>query len=231
MMMTDPVSSQNLTANHALDNLTKVKATSISDQIYTQLRSTILVGDLKPGDRITELEVASRMGTSQAPVREALQQLENDGLVERRARSGTFVTGVSLEEIRELFQIRSLVEKFAIKRTAVLIQPEQYAELQSLVHRMRLAADQEDMLTLGISDMEFHKRICEWSGKNSLVRVWMPLYSQIQRFIIQNHRRHFPDLSEVAELHMPILEAIRRGDVGLAERTIEEHIMLTFHRI
>jgi DNA-binding GntR family transcriptional regulator len=64
------------------------------------------------------------------------------------------------------------VEKFAIKRTAVLIQPEQYTELQSLIHRMRRADDQEDMLTLGISDMEFHKRICEWWGKNLLVRVW-----------------------------------------------------------
>ena len=75
------------------------KLKSLGDQVYEQLRSNIVSGELKPGDRIVELEIATMMGTSQAPVREALQQLEREGLVLRQARSATYVTRTSVNEI------------------------------------------------------------------------------------------------------------------------------------
>src|SRR5215470_19708501 len=89
------------------------KLASLSDQVYEHLRLAIIHTDLVPGEKLVELEIAAQMGTSQGPVREALQRLERDGLVERRARSATFVTSISPDEMYELFSIRSVIEGFA----------------------------------------------------------------------------------------------------------------------
>lgn len=218
-------------SDYELSDLQTIRPASIADQIYINLRSAILTGKLSPGQRLTELEIAARMGTSQAPVREALQRLENDGLVEKQPRSGTFVTIVSLAEIQELFQIRALVERFAIRRTVKNINPQQIAQLEEMVLAMHRAAMSGNLLLIGETDMGFHRRLCEWSGSNGLLRAWMPLYSQIQRFITQNHPHYFTELDEIARLHGPIIDALRSADADLAEKVIEEHILLTFHKL
>jgi len=202
------------------------KSISLSDYIYSQLRAAILTGELKPGDRLIEMEVAKKMGTSQAPVREALQRLENDGLVEKNSRCGSYVTEISYEGIEELFSIRALIEKFAIRRTSSKITNEQCDQLQSIVGSMYKCAERDDLLMMGFFDMEFHRLICEWSGSTILVKSWMPLYSQIQRFLTQHHHEYYPALKEIARLHEPIIDVLREGDTELAERVIEEHITL-----
>src|SRR5689334_25352885 len=104
------------------------KLTSLADQVYGRLRLDIICGDLRAGEKLVELEIAAQMGTSQGPVREALQRLERDGLVERHARSASFVTAVSMDEMYELCMIRSTIEVFAIRRTAQTITPGQCDE-------------------------------------------------------------------------------------------------------
>src|SRR5215470_12665444 len=91
----------------------QTKIASLPDQVYEHLRRAIISAELPPGEKLIELEIAAQMGTSQGPVREALQRLERDGLVERRARSATFVTSISPDEMYELFSIRSVIEGFA----------------------------------------------------------------------------------------------------------------------
>jgi DNA-binding GntR family transcriptional regulator len=173
---------------------------SLADQIYGRLREEIIHGRLQPGKRLVELDIAAQMGTSQGPVREALQRLERDGLVERRVRSATFVADISIGEIYELFSIRSLVEN------------------------MRLASRADDMILLVEHDLEFHRRICEWSGSATLFRTWMPLYSQIQRFIALMHRRYFPDLVELANTHQPRVEVLRGREAEEAARIIRSKV-------
>ena len=207
------------------------RPTSLSDQVYSQIRDAILIGELHPGERITEMEMAIRLGTSQAPVREALKSLEKEGLVEKRPRSGTYVSISSPEDFHDLFQIRSLIEKSAIKKTVYLITPEQCDELEGTIIAMEDAAEQNNVLLLGVNDMEFHKRICEWSGNSTLVHAWLPLSSQILRFLIQDQPKYFSSLQEIAGQHRAILEALRAGDEKQATSVIEEHVMLSFRRI
>jgi DNA-binding GntR family transcriptional regulator len=209
----------------------KHQVASLADQIYGRLRDGIIDGRLQPGKRLVELEIAAQMGTSQGPVREALQRLERDGLVDRLARSATIVADISIGDIYELFSIRSLVESFAIRHTVERITQEQCDELQTLVESMRQASRADDMRALVEYDLEFHRRICEWSGSTTLFRTWIPLYSQIQRFIALTHKRHFPDLVELANTHQPIVEVLRRGDAEEAARIIQEHIMLIWSKI
>ncbi|MCP4164304.1 MAG: GntR family transcriptional regulator [Chloroflexi bacterium] len=205
---------------------TRVVRASLADQVADQLRNAIVFGEIGPGERLVELEIAQGMGTSQAPVREALQRLEQDGLVTRRSRSATYVTEISMDEMYEIALVRKVVEGIAICYTARCITPEQCDELESLVERMRAAADANDMAMLSTFDLEFHCRICEWSGKETLVRVWTPLYYQMQRFLVNTHPHAFPDLEVVADVHMPIVQALRDNDSGKSVQAIESHVML-----
>lgn len=204
---------------------------SLADQIYERLRMDIITGVLQPDQRIVELDIAERMGTSQGPVREALHRLERDGLVYRQARSSTRVTSATRDEILELFTIRSLIESFAIKRVAPIIVAEQIQELEFLVEKMMRAGSQEDMFSLTESDMLFHRQICVWSGSSALHRAWDPLYGQIQRFVVQTHEHYFDSLTDLAATHYPIIDALKAGQAEEASRIIQEHVMLIWSKL
>lgn len=204
---------------------------SLPDQLYDRLRKDIISGDLQPGAKLVELEIAAQMGTSQGPVREALQRLERDGLVERRARSATFVTSISTGEMFELFSIRSLIETFAIRRAAQTVTPEQCGELGDLIEKMVEAGAARDINPLAEYDMQFHQRIVEWSGSANFLRTWTTLSNQIQRFIVQTHPGHYPDYIEIGTRHQPILDALRQHDAEAAALILQEHIMLIWPKI
>jgi DNA-binding GntR family transcriptional regulator len=203
----------------------RVVKRSLAVQVAETLRGAIIRNELEPGTRLIELEIAQQMGTSQAPVREALQRLEQDGLVTRRKRTATYVTEISMDEMYEITLVRNLIESLAIRQTALCITEEQCDYLDQLVERMHEAAKHDDMPAIAELDLEFHSCICEWSGKEMLVRVWMPLVYQVQRFLVAIHPLVFPDLSEIADQHLPIVTALRENDPDAAGNAIEEHIM------
>jgi DNA-binding GntR family transcriptional regulator len=207
------------------------KLASLSDQVYEYLRLAIIRADLQPGEKLVELDIAAQMGTSQGPVREALQRLERDGLVERRARSATFVTSISTDEMYELFSIRSAIEGFAIRRTGQTITAAQCADLDELIQKMVQAGSQNEIIVLAEYDMQFHRRLVEWSGSAGLLRAWTPLSSQIERFIVESHPLYYPDFVEVGKRHQPIVEALGRRDIEGAAGAVQEHIMLIWSQI
>ena len=166
------------------------------------------------------------MGTSQGPVREALQRLEREGLVQRQSHSATFVTALDLDAMYELFSIRSVIEGFAIRHTVECITEEQCDQLAHLTDLMREEGGREDMLGLTVHDMEFHRLICRWSGNATLLRAWDPLYSQIQRFVVRTHRDYFGSVTAVAVTHDPIVAALRSHDVEQVTPLIQQHVML-----
>jgi DNA-binding GntR family transcriptional regulator len=209
----------------------RLRVGSLSDQVYERIRQWIIMGELEAGARLVEMELAAQMGTSQGPIRDALQRLERDGLVQRHARSATFVTSVSTDEMYELFTIRSAIEGFAIRRTVARIDADRCTELQGLVQAMQTAAHADDMIALVSYDLEFHRLICEWSGSAALMQAWNPLYSQIQRFVAQTHKHYFNNLLEIANTHQPIVDVLNRMNPDEAEAIIQEHIMLIWSRI
>ena len=204
---------------------------SLAEQIYERLRRDIITGVLMPDERIIELDIAEMMGTSQGPVREALQRLERDGLVSKQARSATRVTSAARDEILELFTIRSLIESFAVKRVSPRITAEQIRELEFLVEMMHIAGVQEDMFALTESDMLFHRQLCVWSGNSALYRAWDPLYGQIQRFVVQTHNDYFDSLTNLAATHYPIIAALKSGQADEASRIIQDHVMLIWSKL
>jgi len=172
------------------------------------------------------MEIANTMGTSQGPVREALQRLEREGLVQKQAHSATFVTSFSVDEMYELFSIRSVIEGFAIRRTVERITPDECDRLEALVGAMREAGLCDDMLTFTEHDLQFHRLICQWSGSGTLLRAWDPLYGQIQRFVVRTHKHYFATVTDIADTHLPIIAALRECDKENVTRLIQEHVML-----
>jgi DNA-binding GntR family transcriptional regulator len=210
---------------------TGVMKASLAQQVELFLRKKIILGELQPTTRLVELEIAKQMGTSQGPVREALQRLEQDGLVVRHSRSATYVSPLSMGEMYEISLVRKTVEGLAIRRTAQCITSTQCQELQTLIERMQQAGKTNDITTLVDYDMEFHRRICLWSDSATLLRVWMPLYAQLQRFVVKTHPTVFPDLIEVANNHFPIVETLHNRQPELAVQAIEKHIMLIWSKM
>jgi DNA-binding GntR family transcriptional regulator len=207
------------------------KLTSLSEQVYEFLRVAIIRAELKPGEKLVEMDIAAQMGTSQGPVREALQRLERDGLVERQARSATFVSDVAVDEVYELFAIRSSIEAFAIRRTAKHITDAQCRQLDTLLHHMVKAGSERSLFTLTEYDMQFHRYVVEWSQNAGLLRAWLPLSNQLQRFIVHSHLEHFPDFVEIATRHQPIIDKLREHNADGAAEVIQEHIMLIWGKI
>jgi len=199
-------------------------AGSLVDQIWKRLRTAIIHGEIPAGARLVELQIAEEMGTSQGPVREALQRLEQEGLVERRARSATIVTEMPNESIHDLITIRSLVERLAAQRAALRITDDQLNHLRNLIEQMRACARQHNRLALEHLNMEFHLRICRWSGNPLLARLWLPISAQMQRLIAQRPADHVVDLHGYVESHMPIVEALAAHDSQRAAATIAKHI-------
>jgi DNA-binding GntR family transcriptional regulator len=214
-----------------MSSLNRIKDVSRVDQVWMQLRTAILHGEVLAGDRLVELDIAARLGTSQGPVREALQRLEHEGLVIRVAHTGTFVSPLSYDEMRDVYAVRAEVEARAIRRTAVQITPAQCDELLALVEMMRTSGRTGDLARLTDQDMALHERICAWSGNTTLLRMWRMLYVQVQRFIIHTHPHYFPNLADVAEHHMPVVEALIQHDPDKAARSIEEHLRIRWSDI
>ena len=207
------------------------KIASLPDQVYEHLRRAIISAELQPGEKLIELEIAAQMGTSQGPVREALQRLEHDGLVERRARSATFVTSISIDEMYELFLVRSTIEGFAVQRAIHKITPDQCRMLEDLIEKMAQAGSRNEMPTLAEYDMQFHRHLVEWSKSASLLRVWTALSNQIQRFIVQSHIEHYLDFVEIGMRHQPIVDTLCQQDSAGALNAVQEHIMLIWSKI
>ncbi|MEZ4707155.1 MAG: GntR family transcriptional regulator [Caldilineaceae bacterium] len=207
------------------------KKESLADSIYANLRSAIIRGELAPKTRLAQIDIANQMGSSQAPVREALQRLELDGLVERYPHGGHYVSDISIDEMYQIFSIRCNIECFAVQRVARIITSSQCEELIGRVEQMTQAAHDDDLVLLVEHDMQFHKMICEWSGCKALVRAWTPLYSQVQRFDVQSHPRYFDDLFANAMSHMQIVDVLRNGHPEEAVATIKTHIMAIWSKI
>jgi DNA-binding GntR family transcriptional regulator len=199
---------------------------SLAEQVYRQLRADIIIGRYRAGAKLVELDLAEKTGTSQGTVREALQRLEREGLVERQAHRATYVTDVDTEAIHELFIIRATIEGIAIRRAMRFMTAQDIAHLEALWLKMRQAGAESDISVLVEHDMEFHRCICRLSRSSVLLSTWQPLYAQIQRFIVQTHPRYFHDLNALADTHITILDAIRSGNADEAARVLQEHVLL-----
>ncbi len=198
----------------------QVERRRMADQVREILLGRILDGTYGPGHRLVELEVAREMGTSQAPVREALRELKALRLVTTKPHCGTHVREVTEREMLEALEVRSLLEEFAALRGGERVK-DRMGALREAVRGMRAAAGKGDLAAFGRHDLAFHRTIMEAAEHEGVLRTWASLGVDLRiRFLL---RRPGLDLAAVAAAHEPIADAFEAGDAVAAGRLLREH--------
>ena len=192
-------------------------------QVVEILRSAIIVGTYEPGERLIEATISTELGTSRGPVREALRQLENEGLVMSFPYKGAVVLGVSDEEVQEvLIPIRLTLERYSFAHALERMTDNELGELGKQVWLMEQAAAADDLPRVVEADLRFHEVVISASGQPHTVQIWGTIWPRIRAYFYRYGRGK--DLATMVVEHRELLAAIQSRDVALMLTKLEEHI-------
>ena len=193
---------------------------SLGERIRNSLLERIIGGHYRAGERLVELQVAREFGSSQAPVREALRELEKAGLVTIRPRRGSFVNDYRARTQHEIYTVRGALEEAAARLAATRLNGE-VGILQAHLDGMRAAARVNDIEACLHHSVWFHRTIMRVADNELLLRLWksLPVELHSRKTLLQPNI----DMHAVAESHRPILDAIASRDSELAARLSREH--------
>lgn len=192
-------------------------------RVAQALRRAIVLGDLEPGIHLKEPALAQRFGVSRLPIREAIAQLEREGLVRIEPRRGAFVVGVTTQGIEDIYDCRLLLESYAVRRVADHIDEQSVAALEALIDQMDAGVARGQVQLVAVSDMAFHRRLIELSGNRALANAWEPLAPLIET-VLSIAEATVQDLPEAVDGHRDIVAALRQHDVEAAVTTLAEHL-------
>jgi DNA-binding GntR family transcriptional regulator len=195
---------------------------TLRNEIKDRIVERILDGTYGPGERIIESQVAAEFGTSHAPVREALRDLEAMRFVETKPHRGARVRGVTTEELGQIYPVRAALEEVAGREAAVRISEDELSELAGELAGMRQAAEAQDLHAQLLHDVRFHEIIVEASGNQVLVDVWRSL--RVEARTLVSVIRGDSNLRMIAEMHRPVLQALQSRDPELAGKEMRAHI-------
>ena len=181
--MTEPTAIQS--ALTGMGDPQRLGRVFLKDQVNDLLRDMIISGRFPPGTKLIEREIADYLGVSRAPVRDALLQLEREGLVVSKP-NGRYVIELSERDIREMYQVRKALEKLAVELATQNIEVEQKAELQQMLEDMKNAQLRRDWLAFSKSDVETHRLIWHISGNEHLEAYLNSMSGPIFMFVASN---------------------------------------------
>jgi DNA-binding GntR family transcriptional regulator len=193
----------------------------LSAQVKDRMLRWILEGELAPGSRIIETRVARQLGTSQAPVREALRDLATLGLVEMHPYRGARVREPEPTELVEAMEVRGELEAIAARQAAARIDETTLATMRALLDDMRASATRGDAHTQALQNSEFHDCVIEASGNRTIQRLWKILEPFARTYLTAT----LPgaDLHWLADRHLAILDALEAGDPERAAQAMRVH--------
>jgi len=191
--------------------------------VVASIRAAIHDGSLKAGTPLVERRIAEEMGISRAPVREALRQLEEEGLLVNIPFKGWYVTEVTPKAMGEIVSLRRVVEAFAAERAAELAKAGDVRALQHLHQDMERAAAHEDADELLELHLQFHGRFYELAAHDLLRQVWTTMEGQL-RLYLRLHQLTYDTLPHYVEAHRPIVDALAARDVEALKAAIQEHL-------
>lgn len=191
--------------------------------VFEALREVILNGQLKPGERLMEVQLAEEMGVSRTPVREAIRKLELEGFVVMIPRKGAYVSDLSTKDIADVFEIRSALETLAAVLACDRITNEELEELERILIKVADCVAANDLEKLVEADTQFHDVLYKASRNSRLVQIISNLRENIQRF--RAISMGTPGrMRETFEEHKQLVEAITERNAELARRIAQEHI-------
>lgn len=198
----------------------------IRDLVVEELRREITRGAIQPGERLTEWNVASRLGVSRGPVREGLRELEREGLILTYPYRGAVVMGMSDAELLDLLlPIRLTIERFAAVAGFASFTDETIAELEAVIADMRDAAAEKDTDRLTELDLAFHRCMIETGGHGHALQLWQSIHPRIQAQLHRIGRGRRSSLDRIPGEHQLLLDVFQARDEERLAVALEQHIL------
>ena len=191
--------------------------------VYEELKREILVGEIAPGTRMMEIELADEMGVSRTPVREAIRKLEKEGLVTIEPRKGAYASDVSIKDMVDVLEVREDLEAMAAAMAAQKVNKDEKQALIEATMEYKEAVESERTEDIIRCDEKFHQLIVNCSGNKTLVQ----LFSQVQELALRFRYLYYDDFSRYERMpmeHREIEEAILSGDYEKARVAAGEHV-------
>ena len=215
------------------DRFNDVRDTSLSKLVKGDIQGLILKGVLLPGQRINEPDVASRLQVSRVPVREALRELESSGLVVSRKHSGVFVRTLAPAEVRDLYQMRGLLDGFAGRCATQLPLDTRLAlvdQLEASIAAMQEGCSKKDVQLYYAENLRFHWVIVEAAGNQQLSDTYRGIVQKLHLSRLKNLSQDVGMQVSIAE-HVEIVKALRSLDAAHCEALLAQHVGDAYDRL
>ena len=195
----------------------------IRERVYAHLRKAVLSGRIPTNERLVEAQLASQLGTSRTPIREALHKLELENLVSSIPRVGYVVKGLSEEDVNDICEIRSVIEGLAVKRAMSQITEKNLERLRRNIEDTRRAVRENKMDKMVAFDTEFHDILCQSSGSKRIHELSQLLREYMLKFRIECLRTR-EVASKAALAHERIFQALCERNLAKAQTSIDDHL-------
>ena len=214
---------------NAQTDLENLQRKSLKDEIFDVLHGKIIAGDVAPGEWLRQEDIATQLGVSMTPVREALDLLVSVGLAERVPYRGVRVPQLNADEIAEAYAMRLLLEAAGARAAALNRKQDQVDELKRILSRMKGLLSLNDMSTLRQLSRQFHQSVVGIGGNGSLDKMYEMVMNSFPDWMLYEYLFRHTDMLERSladeyQEHMTLVEAIEAGDADRAEREAIAHI-------
>jgi DNA-binding GntR family transcriptional regulator len=221
MSVSDPGSQPMTQAVDLVDyRLAPIELTPLRVQIADRIRRAIVTGKMRPGTVLVETALAEQMNVSRAPIREAIQLLEADGLVETVAYKGKRVKPLTVRDVTEIYEMRQVYEVMAVRR--IIARGADVTALWQPCHEMAEAGEAGDRDSLVAADERFHRLLIRLADHDLLLASWNSIYLRVHQIMALRNDRDVP-LADIAANHPPIVRALMAQDAKLAVALISDH--------
>ncbi len=196
---------------------------TLRERIVSSIRTAIVNGQLKPGTRIAEPELADRFGISRTPIREAFRQLESEGFISVIPRKGAIVASFSAQDVANFYDLKMILEGYAARLSTMTLTESDLAKMETVNRQMEAAAAKKDVRRVLDLHNEFHDIFMRACGNEKLHQIVQNMVMQFQRFRLV---LAMPGRVEGSlEKHQEIIEAFRRRDPALAEKLVQQNAL------
>ena len=204
---------------------------SLTSLVQREIERRILGGELAPGNKLNEADIAGELRVSRGPVREAFRALKQAGLVRTEKNRGVFVRQVSIEEANEIYEVRAALEGLIGRLAAKRIRPEQVEKIRAVVKKMHAVGRARDAEAYYPLNVQFHELLCEAAGNKTLHANYRRVVNELDLYRRETILRSAENIPVSTRDHEAIVNAVAKGDEKLAARLLYEHVILSRERL
>ena len=224
--------NKKLQSTEKLGMLEPASKGSLADEVVDTLREAIWSNHLEAGGQLLEGELAAQLGVSRGPIREALKQLEREGLVLKEANKSAVVARLSRKDLEEVYSLRRALEKLAVVQAIDKVSEKPLDQMQSVIAETAALVERGiDVQTGAKLDLQFHEILIKASETRRLYNAWTTLRSQIHIILLSRNVANADFREQAVISHQLILDTVRDRDKTRAQAVIEAHLVASYDRV